>query len=578
MNARVLSSLCALLLRAGAPAAPGDVDLTYNPNPSARCYAPTLQPDGRAVLGGAYTTVGGVSRNYLARISTAGTLDAAFNPNSGGPSVYSIVVQPDGSLVFSGTFTTAGGVSRSRIAKVSAAGTLDAFNPNANGDVYNIAPQPDGRLIIGGTFTSVGGVLRNRVARLSASGGVDPGFNPNANNRVRTIALLPDGSMILAGDFTAVGGTARTGLAKLSSAGVLLPSFAPTFDAAAYTVALQPDGKILAGGAFSFVGSAPRSRIARLLPDGTVDGGFNLGANDLVRSFTIQTDGKIIISGNFTVVAGQTRNRFARLHPDGSLDMTFNPNANAIGWGASLQTDGRVLARGDFTTVGGLTRNYYARLQNDPATESVDLPSPARVEWLRGGASPEAVGVTAELSVNGGAAWSPLAPAIRIAGGWEFTGLSLPASGQIRLRARVSGGYGNGSSGLVETVRAYSFSALEVWRHTHFGTAASAGSAADNADPDKDGLENLVEFAFGLNPNTPDAAALPEWELEDDDYSLTFTRPAGVDGITYAAEYSTSMAPGSWTPAVNVSTPPAYHFLAPAVTQRLYLRVRVTMP
>ena len=67
-------------------------------------------------------------------------------------------------------------------------------------------------------------------------------------------------------------------------------------------------------------------------------------------------------------------------------------------------------------------------------------------------------------------------------------------------------------------------------------------------------------------------------QLSDDDYNLAFTRPAGVSGITYVGEYSTSLAPGSWTPAENVGTPPVYTFLAPATTQRLYLRVRATVP
>ena len=41
-----------------------------------------------------------------------------------------------------------------------------------------------------------------------------------------------------------------------------------------------------------------------------------------------------------------------------------------------------------------------------------------------------------------------------IAGGWEKTGLALPASCQVRARARVTSGSGNGSSGLVQTVMA----------------------------------------------------------------------------------------------------------------------------
>ncbi len=40
----------------------------------------------------------------------------------------------------------------------------------------------------------------------------------------------------------------------------------------------------------------------------------------------------------------------------------------------------------------------------------------------------------------------------------------------------------------------------QSWRQTYFGTAANTGTAADTYDADDDGLTNLVEYAFGLNP------------------------------------------------------------------------------
>ena len=62
--------------------------------------------------------------------------------------------------------------------------------------------------------------------------------------------------------------------------------------------------------------------------------------------------------------------------------------------------------------------------------------------------------VTFELSTDGGTIWTPLGPGTRLGGGWEVTGLSLPAKGAIRARARTTGGVFNGSSGLVEQVAA----------------------------------------------------------------------------------------------------------------------------
>jgi hypothetical protein len=40
----------------------------------------------------------------------------------------------------------------------------------------------------------------------------------------------------------------------------------------------------------------------------------------------------------------------------------------------------------------------------------------------------------------------------------------------------------------------------ETWRSTWFGSAADAGHAAELADPDQDGISNLLERALGLNP------------------------------------------------------------------------------
>jgi hypothetical protein len=91
-------------------------------------------------------------------------------------------------------------------------------------------------------------------------------------------------------------------------------------------------------------------------------------------------------------------------------------------------------------------------------------------------------------------------------------------------------------------------------------------------------VENLMEFAFGLRPLQPDAAQLPAWHA-DDGHTLSFTRPAGVSGITYIAERSNSLTPGTWLPVSSLATPPAFLFFSPEVEEpRGFLRLRVTAP
>src|ERR1043166_1644149 len=62
-----------------------------------------------------------------------------FDPNANG-TIWVIVVQPDGKILIGGDFTSVLGVARNRIARLNPDGTVDtAFDPNANGMVNSLA-------------------------------------------------------------------------------------------------------------------------------------------------------------------------------------------------------------------------------------------------------------------------------------------------------------------------------------------------------------------------------------------------------------------------------------------------------
>jgi uncharacterized delta-60 repeat protein len=145
-------------------------------------------------------------------------LETGFNPNVN-LDLYEMAVQSDGKILIGGSFTTVGGVTRNRIARLNSDGSLDTgFNPNVNSNVEALAVQSDGKILIGGWFTAVGSpaTTRNYVARLNADGSLDTGFNPNASSIIRTVREQSDGKIIIGGGFTTVGGTARNRLARLS--------------------------------------------------------------------------------------------------------------------------------------------------------------------------------------------------------------------------------------------------------------------------------------------------------------------------------------------------------------------------
>src|ERR1051325_11352585 len=137
---------------------------------------------GKTTIGGEFTAVNAVIRNRVARLNTDGSVDPTFNPGTGADAfVSSVVVPPDGRALIGGGFTSFNGIDRHHVARLNVDGSLDTtFNPGAgaNGPVYAVELQADGRVLIAGDFTSVNNIPRNRIARLNTNGVVDLSFTP----------------------------------------------------------------------------------------------------------------------------------------------------------------------------------------------------------------------------------------------------------------------------------------------------------------------------------------------------------------------------------------------------------------
>src|SRR3546814_15650726 len=84
-----------------------------------------LQPDGKVLAGGIFDTVGGVAIPRIARLNADGTRDTSFaSPGINFGTVFAITPQPDGKVLVGGSFSTAGGVASQNAARLNAAGTL----------------------------------------------------------------------------------------------------------------------------------------------------------------------------------------------------------------------------------------------------------------------------------------------------------------------------------------------------------------------------------------------------------------------------------------------------------------------
>jgi len=424
---------------------------SFNPGANSPVYSLAVQADGKILVGGGFTSLGGQARNRIGRLNADGTLDTAFNPGAGGD-VNSLAVQVDGKILVGGYFTSLSGQARYYLGRLNPDGTLDtAFNPVANSTVDSLTLQADGKILVGGYFGSLGGQTRNYLGRLNADGTLDTAFNPGANNTVDSLALQADGKILVGGYFSSLGGGARNHIGRLNADGTLDTAFNPGADNTVASLAVQADGKILVGGNFINMGGGTRYHFGRLIADGTLDTGFNPGADSSVLSMAVQSDGKILVGGNFTSLGGQTRVGLGRVNADGTLDTAFSPGANNSVASLAVQADGEILAGGYFTSLGGQSRNWIGRLNHtEPATQRLSYDG-SKITWLRGGTSPEVWRTSFEYSTNG-SAWSSVGAGSRISGGWQLTNVALAWGNTIRARGFATGGQFNGSSWFGESM------------------------------------------------------------------------------------------------------------------------------
>jgi hypothetical protein len=69
----------------------------------------------------------------------------------------------------------------------------------------------------------------------------------------------------------------------------------------------------------------------------------------------------------------------------------------------------------------------------------------------------------------------------------------------------------------------------------------TGANASPTADPDGDGIPNLLEYALGADPSTSSSTALPAVSLDSNSLSLTYTKYVGATGVVYTVEESTDL-------------------------------------
>jgi uncharacterized repeat protein (TIGR01451 family)/uncharacterized delta-60 repeat protein len=211
----------------------GGVDVLFNPGVGAddTVWSLALGASNSVIVVGQFNNFNNYPRSHVARLDSSGNVDLTFDTSNLGidGTIWAVAVESDGKVIIGGDFTTVGGFLRSRIARLNNDGSLDTtFDPGlgANDTVYTL--EASGSILVGGAFTQFHTSTHRGLTRLLPNGTVDPTFVPGsgANGVVYSIFMSPtDGKIYIGGSFTTYSDTRRIGLARLFTDGTVDTSF-----------------------------------------------------------------------------------------------------------------------------------------------------------------------------------------------------------------------------------------------------------------------------------------------------------------------------------------------------------------
>ena len=85
----------------------------------------------------------------------------------------------------------------------------------------------------------------------------------------------------------------------------------------------------------------------------------------------------------------------------------------------------------------------------------------------------------------------------------------------------------------------------ETWRRAHFGSPDPSAEAADQADPDGDGIPNLLEYALGSKPLVANDGTHPVVSSEGGKLSIRFQRNTAATDLILSVVAANALA-GNW--------------------------------
>jgi|GEM_PF-3104359 len=575
-----------------------------------------------------------ISNGGTFRTNLTGAHDATFSSYATTVSAVNVLPGPARNFLINGPFVAAApgeiGLSTMYIKRMLPDGkfqTSPKLSHAVDREVYCVAVQPDGRILVGGKFGGTDSPYPSvGLTRLMPNGELDEDFQEVVgtivqpystffDGAVRSIALQADGRILVSGDFTSFRHPAagqpriiRRGVARLFPNGSLDQTFNAKIDSAfggtpsTIGVSLQGDGKILIHGKFLTFdnGTTSRPKAARLINypatqelsyDGTTIRWVRGGSSPEARYVTLEhqsvdtefewepvDDGMASREG---ITSNWEKAPTNPLPPGTLIRATANVAASQFNAATSIvsSTVGYMVPK-----LGVMRDDPPAAILNNGTTSfpTTGVGSPMDVAFtLQNIGQGEMTTVEAALSGTNASDFSVLVPPSGpiAAGGSTVMEIRFnPTSPGTKTATLTINTNDPFLPALTFTVTGTAITAIEQFRLTHFNTTENTGDAADDKDPDGDGLTNHFEFVAGMIPT---------------DRTSTFTcrvdksgtQPKAIFGPclsnrTYEVWSSNSLN-GDWAPATGattaVGTQRTFTDSDASGTKRFY-RVKITLP
>jgi hypothetical protein len=251
------------------------------------------------------------------------------------------------------------------------------------------------------------------------------------------------------------------------------------------------------------------------------------------------------------------------------FDVTYTgnlPNVTAITERYVITPDGVKLTT-QVSGYSGALRYLWPVLSNNGTTASTIGVSDKTVSVSQGGSNPQTF-------------TAPNAQSVRVEtsaysnhNGWARLGVAeYPSGGEITL--------------LIAQTTAPSTSPEQTWLEENFGANSGNPTIAGNtADPDGDGISNLLERAFGGNPNAVETSVIPRTDDSVSAFSIVYQKAKAATDLIITVQETSDLS-GQWSMAVGTSealsddgTVQRIRFTPQADSStRKFLRVKVTSP